>query len=47
MIDYSRPEVAFLGEADRIIENRTSKVHRVILETPTLRNLAPAYDLDE
>jgi hypothetical protein len=47
MINYTKPEVVFLGEADCVIENRTSKAPRVILETPTRRNLAPAYDLDE
>ncbi len=47
MMKYRKPEVVALGEAACIIENRISKAPQSILETPTRRNLAPAYDLDE
>jgi len=47
MMNYTKPAVMVLGEAARVIENRISKAPQRILETPTRRNLAPAYDLDE
>jgi hypothetical protein len=47
MMNYTKPEVVVLGEAIHVIENRISKVPQGILETPTQRHLAPAYDLDE
>jgi len=47
MMDYTKPEVVVLGEAVSVIENRIGKATEVILETPTGRRMAPAYDLDE
>jgi hypothetical protein len=47
MIDYAKPEVVALGDAVRVFENRICKAPQGVLETPTRRNLAPAYDLDE
>jgi hypothetical protein len=47
MTGYTKPEVVVLGEVVHFIENRISKTPLGILETPTRRNLAPAYDLDD
>jgi len=47
MMNYTKPEVVVIGEAACVIDNRISKMPRGILETPTCRNLAPAYDIDE
>ena len=45
-MNYTKPEVAVLGEAVRVIENRISKYPKQVLESfKTLQ--APAYDLDE
>ena len=43
---YTKPEVAVLGEATRVIENRISKTPHVVFETLTTK-MNPAYDLDE
>jgi hypothetical protein len=46
-MNYTKPEVAVLGEAVCVIESRTQK----ILGTPTdgvpSKKFNPAYDLDE
>jgi len=43
---YTKPEVAVLGEAVRVIENHLSKIPAQVFETLTTKQ-APAYDLDE
>jgi hypothetical protein len=43
---YTKPEVAVLGEAVRVIEQRTAKTPHVVLDGMQPK-LNPAYDLDE
>lgn len=45
-MNYNKPEVAVLGEAVRVIEQRTGKLPQQIVETLTTKQNA-AYDLDE
>jgi hypothetical protein len=46
-MNYTKPEVAVLGEAVRIIEHRTIKSNTAIIEAIGVRRLNPAYDIDE
>jgi hypothetical protein len=43
-MNYTKPEVAVLGDAVRVIENHT-KVSPASLDGP--KTIQPAYDLDE
>lgn len=45
-MNYNKPEVVVLGEAVRVIEQRTAKTPHQIVETLTTKQNA-AYDLDE
>jgi hypothetical protein len=45
-MNYTKPEVAVLGHAVRVIENHLSKIPAQVFET-RLTQQAPAYDLDE
>jgi hypothetical protein len=45
-MNYTKPEVAVLGNAVQVIEQRTAKIPQEVLEPPhALQNAA--YDLDE
>jgi hypothetical protein len=45
---YTKPEVAVLGEAVRVIEQRTAKTPHVVFESLLPHDwFNPAYDLDE
>lgn len=44
-MNYTKPEVAVLGQAIRVIEQTRSKVNGSISDPGKLFN--PAYDLDE
>jgi hypothetical protein len=45
---YTKPEVAVVGEAVRVIEQMVKSVHGVPDGgRPPLNKLSPAYDLDE
>jgi hypothetical protein len=47
MMNYTKPEVAVLGEAVRIISQRTLKSNTAIIEAIGVPRLNPSYDLDE
>ena len=45
---YTKPEVAVLGQAVRVIEQRNGKGHTYVGDGQTIAKvLNPAYDLDE
>jgi hypothetical protein len=44
-MNYTKPEVAVLGDAVRVIEHTTSKLGQS--QDGNVKNLIPAYDLDE
>jgi hypothetical protein len=44
-MNYSKPEIAVLGEAGRLIEAMAKQVSGIDSSLP--RNTNPAYDLDE
>jgi hypothetical protein len=47
-MNYTKPEVALLGEAVRVIELRNGKGHTFVGDGQTIvKVLNPAYDLDE
>ncbi len=46
-MNYTKPEVAVLGEAIRVIENRVSKPSTAIIEAIGVPKMNPAYDFDE
>ncbi len=48
-MNYTKPEVAVLGDLVRVIEQRPlqGKVIPSPTEAPYLRTVNPAYDLDE
>ena len=49
-MNYTKPEVAVLGEAVRVIENQTAKINtlgRDGVVAPFVGQLNAAYDLDE
>jgi len=46
-LSYAKPEVTALGEAVRLIEQRTLKSNTAIIESIGVPKLNPAYDLDE
>jgi hypothetical protein len=45
-MNYTKPEVAVLGDATRVIESTGMKVNGSISDSP-LAPKNPAYDLDE
>ena len=46
-MNYTKPEVAVLGQAVRVIEQRNGKGHTYVGDGQTIKVLTPAYDLDE
>jgi hypothetical protein len=45
---YTKPEVAVLGEAVRVIEMTLQKLHGTVVDpTSGQARINPAYDLDE
>lgn len=45
-MNYTKPEVAVLGKAVRVIEQRTAKPPQTVIDGNQPK-LNPAYDLDE
>jgi hypothetical protein len=46
-MNYTKPEIATLGEAVRVIEQRTAKTPQQVFEAINKPMLNAAYDLDE
>jgi hypothetical protein len=46
-MNYTKPEVAVLGEATVVIESTISKLQPVVTDFRGVKALTPAYDLDE
>ncbi len=46
-MNYTKPEVAVLGEAVRVIENRQTKPSTFVSDGIGVPKLTAAYDLDE
>lgn len=47
-MNYSKPEVNILGEANSVIESYNAKVYLAMIDgTPPKSLFNPAYDLDE
>jgi hypothetical protein len=46
-MNYTKPEVAVLGDATVVIEQTISKANPVVPDGTGGKHLNPAYDLDE
>jgi hypothetical protein len=46
-MNYTKPEVAVLGQAAVVIESTISKANPVVPDGTRTMALTPAYDLDE
>lgn len=44
---YTKPEVAVLGEARRVIEKTGLKQVPSVLDVPFRKSISPGYDLDD
>jgi len=46
-MNYTKPEVAVLGEATVVIESSINKLPQGVTDFRGLKAVTPAYDLDE
>jgi hypothetical protein len=46
-MNYTKPEVAVLGAAVRVIENSSNKTQHLYSDGTQVKAILPAYDLDE
>jgi hypothetical protein len=46
-MNYTKPEVAVLGQAVSVIEDSTNKTRHLYFDGTPVKAILPAYDLDE